>query len=625
MSESKPITPENELLQAWGFSKECPESLLQHAADCVRLRDKPVGEIVVAMGLADRASVEEALAVKPSNVLSLEHLSSYIPALQPSALRVLAVSRAYPYFDTILDSWVEAGVKLPATARARLDELSAAYLVTPDGPPIVVFADMPGLLSFSQAGRLEKRTDPIRSSVSEPIGVGLAPPSVVARAARNEGTQENTNIVSGEMPDNFWSSSLAKTEGERILGRILDEALSRKATDIAFAPGRDGTTSVLFRIFGDLAPPERHATLNPQLSKETLNFFMSKSRASDGSRLRGTADGMLSYKNTSAEATIRTSFIAADRSGQDFDMISASVRIMPKTARDLVLRNLNVAPLVITEVRKSLMKSQGLIVLAGPTNSGKSTTIAGIVGEHYELYGDAKKRLSLEDPVERYLKGITQIRVDNNFPLLMRALLRHDPDMVWVGEMRDSISSGACVRASTSGHVVVSTVHANDSIQAFRAISNYLKADASDSTGSGASLFDLAESLSLLIGQRLIKRLCPRCRRPHKLTTEEFDLANEYLVSEGQEQLWPTAQAIFRAGIYKSAQGDCSVCHGTGYIGELPINEVLPVGRQVKDLFTKSANRLDVHELSKYRLNTLAGSALERIAEGDAEFGSFFV
>lgn len=625
MPDTNNSSPEKKLLLDWGFTRECPESLRLHALDCVRLSSKPIGEIVVALGLASKEIVDEALKTKPTNVLSLEHLTSAIPSLQPVALRVLAVSRSYPYFETILDKWVEAGVKLPATARAKLDELSAAYLVSPDGPPMVVFADMPGLLRFSQAGRLEKSTDPIRSSVSEPIGVGLALPVVVARAARNEGTQESLNIVSGDAPDNMWSPALAKTDGERMLGRLLDEAINRKATDVSIAPSRDGTSIVLFRIFGDLTPPERHGTLNPLMTKEILNFLLSKSRASDGGRLRKPADGMMIYKNTSAEVSMRTSFLAADRFGQDFDMVSASVRIIPKAARDLNLNTLNLRQIVTKTVRTSLAKSQGLIVLAGPTNSGKSTTIAGIVGEHVQMYGDTKKRLSLEDPVERYLKGITQVGVDDDFPLLMRALLRHDPDMVWVGEIRDSVSAGACVRAATSGHVVVSTVHSNNSIQAFRAISNYLRTDASDSGGSGASLFDLAESLSLLIGQRLVKRLCPKCRQVHKLSSEDFDLAEHYLKSEGETNLWPRAQAIFRKGIYKAGDKDCKHCGNARYIGELPINEILPVGREVKDIFAKSSSRLDVHALSAHRLNTLAESALNLIEEGETHFESFFV
>jgi type II secretory ATPase GspE/PulE/Tfp pilus assembly ATPase PilB-like protein len=621
--------PENSgalrLLEKWGFSVDYPQNLYDHAAACSRLSGRLIGDILSDLKLATKEQLDAAFATKPANVLSLEHLVSVIPALQENFLRVIATSRGIPFLATINDAWVESGVKLSGAARARLDELNAAYLVSPDALPIVVFSDLDGLLTFVQAGRLEKAQDPIRKNVSEPIGVALAPPTVVARAARNEGTQDNLRVVNNAAQDNFWAPQMAKTEAERLLARLLDEALSRRATDISFSPLRDGTVQVKFRIYGDYTVPDRNAVLNPVNTREITNFLISKSRAGDGGRLRKAEDGQITYKNAQTEVFIRASFIPADRFGQDFDMVSSSLRLLPRNSRNISLDSLNLHSSVNSSVYEALMRSQGLIVLAGPTGSGKSTTIAGVVGEHVKLFGNSKKRLSLEDPVERYLDGITQISVENNFAELIRALLRHDPDLIWVGEIRDAFSAAACVRAATSGHVVLSTVHANDSIMAFRAISNYLRKDTGEATGGGASLFDLAESVSLLIGQRLVKKLCPVCRQRHAVTSQEYGLVKSYLASEGQSAMWERAESVLKAGIFKARPKGCKTCADTGYAGELPVNEVLPATREVRDLLSRSEARMDIHAVGKHRLSTLAEGALALVAKGEAELAAIFI
>ncbi len=614
-----------EFLSKWGFANEAASSLKTHAALCAQYCEYRVSDIVVGLELATREQVDAAMASQPANVLPLDHLTQSIPSLREHSIRVLAISRGIAFLAGIDERLIDTANDLSSSARARLDELNAAYIRTTDGKPMVVFSDLTNLLAFSQAGRLARQQDPIRESLDvEPL-VGLSPPAVVARAARNETSGEAMRVVASSAQDNYWTPAMAKTDAERMLARILDEALNRRATDVEIAPMRDGTARIRIRIYGDMTTPDRHAVLSPENAREITNFLVSRSRAGDGGRLRKAADGQMTYKNSQAEVFIRASFIPADRFGLDFDMISSSLRLLPRTARNISLQELNLGPLVNDEVRKALVRTQGLIVLAGPTNSGKSTTIAGVVGEHLKMFGHSKKRLSLEDPVERYLEGITQISVEGNFAELVRALLRHDPDLVWVGEIRDAFSAGACVRAATSGHVVLSTVHANNSILAFRAISNYLRRDTGEASGGGASLFDLAESVSLLIGQRLVKRLCPHCRKRRKVLPDELSLAKSYLEAEAQGHLWEKVADVLNKGVYEARAEGCKHCGRTGYIGELPVNELLPVSREVRELFAKSETKLDFAALSKHRLNTLAESALGLIEKGETEFASLFI
>jgi len=613
-----------QLLQQWGFASQASAELVAHARACDQCSGQTAVFVVETLGLLTAEQLEQTMQSRPANVLPLEHLAKVFPALTPHVTRIQAIERGLPYLSAADERHLGPSVQLSNDARSRLDELNAALVRNPDGGQLLVFSEQASLLEHLSASVVQRMRDPLWAELEPQVVCALAPSVMVSRLAKGDAEQP-LRVVSAAAQDNFWAPSMARTEAERVLARLLDEALSRRATDVELAPQRDGTGLVRIRIYGDMVAPSRHAVLSPAQLREITNFLVSRSRAGDGGRLRRPADGQLTYKNAQVEVFIRASFIPADRFGLDFDMVSTSLRLLPRTARRIELADLNLGPLVEGEIRRALMRTQGLIVLAGPTNSGKSTTVAGVVGEHFKLYGNSKKRLSLEDPVERYLEGITQISVEGNFAELMRALLRHDPDLVWVGEIRDAFSAAACVRAATSGHIVLSTVHANNSILAFRAIANYLRHYTGESSGAGASLFDLAESVSLLIGQRLVKRLCPSCRQPRRLSRQEWQLLTEYLKSEGLEPLIDKAHTTLKAGVHEAHPGGCKACNHLGYVGEMPINELLPGTREVRQLLSASQDGLDFAALAQHRLNTLVESALDLVAQGETDISSLYV
>ena len=613
-------------LKSWGFTEASPDFLLRHAETCAAMTKQANSSLIISniSGIPVQ-DIESAAKSNPANRHILEHIESIYPSVREHSLRITAIMRGIPFFEQIMPEWLDTIATVSREIRPSLDSYNAILIKSISGKPIVVFSDIINLLSFTQKGVTDKMEDPIRLKLGDEPGVALASSITISKAFREEEVTEAFSVASASNQDNLFVYSQAKTDAEKLLTKILDDALMKRATDIQFAPSRDGTSSLKFRIFGDMAIPDRNSVLSPDAAKEIINFLLAKSRAGDGGRLRKPADGQLTYKNSNVEAFIRASFIPADRSGTEFDMISVSLRLMPKTTRSIKLDQLNIPKVVTSHIEAALAKSQGLIVLAGPTNSGKSTTIAGIVGKHIDMYGNSRKRLSLEDPVERYLDGITQISVDNNFAELIRALLRHDPDMIWVGEIRDAFSAAACVRAATSGHVVLSTVHANDSILAFRAISNYLRKDTGEATGGGASLFDLAESISLLIGQRLVKKLCPHCKVKNTVPSSEQKSVINYLKSEGYDYLIDRANETFKHPLYSQRRGGCDKCDHSGYSGEIPVAEVLPGTREVRSIFSQSESRLDFNKLSKHRANTLVESAFDLIDEGLTDYHSLFI
>jgi type IV pilus assembly protein PilB len=613
------------LLAQWGYEDDAPDEMRKNAALSVSLQGLFSGQAIVKLNLATQEQIDTLLRDKPANVLSMEYLSEKIPGLRAQMPRLLALLHGIPYLKAVAGFELHPAMTKNELVKSRCDELSAVLVSTTTGRPLLLFADHATLSGYAAAGRIEKLEDPIRKELEADPLCGIAESTQLSKLGKSSEEEHSQRVVSAAAQDNFWASVTARTEGERILTRLLDNAIARKATDIDIMPLRDGTAMVRIRVHGDLTLPDRHDILAPDVVTEITRFLISRSRAGDGGRLREPADGQMTYKNASDEVNMRCSFIPADRFGLDFDMITVSARLLPRTTRSIYLDDLNLPAIVKEEVLKALMGPPGLIVLSGPTNSGKSTTIAGIAGEYQKINGISKKLLSLEDPVERHLEGIMQIPVHDNFAKLVRAALRHDPDLVWVGEIRDAASSNACVRAATSGHVVLSTVHANNSILAFQAIANYLSTTAKNGEGSSASRFDLAESLTLLIGQRLVKKLCPHCKQEHVTSAAERKTVLDYIQREGQEDFVERARAILDGAVYRAKEGGCNVCAGSGYGGERPIVELLPVSRTVKDLFLQYDNKLDFSALAKHRPITLLQSSMALVAAGEVSLSSAIV
>jgi type II secretory ATPase GspE/PulE/Tfp pilus assembly ATPase PilB-like protein len=613
------------LLAQWGYEDTAPEEMHKNAALSVSLQGLVSGQAIVRLQLATQEQIDTLLRDKPANVLSMEYLSEKIPGLRAQMPRLLALLHGIPYLKSLTGFELHPAMTKNERVKARCDELNAVLVSSTAGRPLLLFADHATLSGYAAAGRIEKLEDPIRKELEADPLCGIAESTQLSKLGKSSEEELAQRVVSAASQDNFWASVTARTDGERILTRLLDNAIARKATDIDIMPLRDGTAMVRIRVHGDLVLPDRHDILAPEVATEITRFLISRSRAGDGGRLREPADGQMTYKNASDEVNMRCSFIPADRFGLDFDMITVSARLLPRTTRSIYLDDLNLPAIVKEEVLKALMGPPGLIVLSGPTNSGKSTTIAGIAGEYQKINGISKKLLSLEDPVERHLEGIMQIPVNNNFAKLVRAALRHDPDLVWVGEIRDSASSNACVRAATSGHVVLSTVHANNSILAFQAIANYLSSTAKNGEGSSASRFDLAESLSLLIGQRLVKKLCPHCKQEHAPAAAERKAVLDYIVREGQDGFVPRATEILEGPVFRAKEGGCALCAGSGYGGERPVVELLPVSRTVKDLFLEHDNKLDFSALAKHRPITLLQSSMALVAAGEVSLTSAIV
>lgn len=602
------------LLNAWGWSKYTEEMEFMAGIVC-DIRQMRAGEAVVRMGLCDEITMDEIMSKKPSNIPTVEWLTRNLESVRNASQKVLGMHGGYQYFDHFdFDMEIHAAMKQAEVAK-KCEEMDAILYVIEKTKPVLIFSDYLTMLRHIQMGRHNSMNDPILKAIKidnpdvDKLIYALGDRQKIIQLIRiaTEGGSMSVEEVSGTV----WIAGQAQTEAQRKLTRILDDAILRNVTDISIVPGRDGRGRIFYRLFGELV--DSNQQLNYQIMEEMTRFLLVKTMANpDGGRLTEPRGGQLTYRSGVGEVFIRASFIPDCNVAMDFDMVSIDLRLLPKKFGLITLGGLNMPPKIITEIKHAVSFSQGLIVLAGPTNSGKSTTIAGMVGEHIQMFGKTRKRISIEDPVERYLPDIFQVNVPNHIPngfaMFFKEVLRHDPDLIWVGEIRDEEVANTCVNASISGHIVFTTVHANDTILGYRAIAKRVRKD---------DQFDLVESLAMIVGQRLVRRICQQCSTEYRApSAEETASFTYYCKQNGFDPI------LLPKSVRVPNSHGCEQCT-FGFDNVLPINEVLPVGREVKNLMLSDKFRHE--DIAKFRVSTLFESGLELVNAGLTEIGDILV
>ncbi|MBR5741012.1 MAG: type II/IV secretion system protein, partial [Firmicutes bacterium] len=207
----------------------------------------------------------------------------------------------------------------------------------------------------------------------------------------------------------------------------------------------------------------------------------------------------------------------------------------------------------------------GVLLIVGPTGSGKSTTMYAMIDD---LNREEVNLVTLEDPVEYNIEGANQVQINDKVEMTfasgLRAILRQDPDIIAVGEIRDGETADIAMRAAITGHVVISTVHTNDAVGTIERLRDI-----------GVEPYLIASSLRGIISQRLVRRICPKCRKAYTPTPEEFEDLN----------MKPEAGVQFYRG-----EG-CSNCFGTGYRGRIGVFELLTITRDIRRMISEGATR----------------------------------
>lgn len=337
----------------------------------------------------------------------------------------------------------------------------------------------------------------------------------------------------------------------RLINGVIAEAIRRGASDVHVEPFE---TALIIRLRIDGVLREV-LSLSPRLSPLIVSRIKVMARLDIAER-RTPQDGRISLALGGRSLDVRVSTLPS-RAGERVVM-----RILDQEQAGIPLPQLGMRPAVLAAFQRALAEPNGVILVTGPTGSGKTTSLyAGL-----SLLNDASRNiLTIEDPVEYAVPGVGQTQVNAKvgmtFAAGLRAILRQDPDVVMVGEIRDVETAQIAVQASLTGHLVLSTVHTNDAAGAVTRLRDM-----------GVEPFLLASTVRLIVAQRLVRRLCPACRRPEPA---DEATARQAGVAEGQ--------------ILYRAQG-CADCGQTGYVGRVGIYEAIWIDDHVRRLIGENAD-----------------------------------
>jgi type IV pilus assembly protein PilB len=269
------------------------------------------------------------------------------------------------------------------------------------------------------------------------------------------------------------------------------------------------------------------------------------------------------------------------------------LRLLDKSNLQLDMTKLGFDPDQLKDFKDSLDKPFGMVLVTGPTGSGKTTTLYSALSE---LNKDSENLMTAEDPVEFNLMGINQVQMKDeiglNFAAALRSFLRQDPDIIMVGEIRDYETAEIGVKAALTGHLVLSTLHTNDAPSTINRLLNM-----------GVEPFLVSSSVICIMAQRLVRKTCQNCKKPEKIPAQTFIEAG--FTSE-------------EAGSVVSYKGTgCEVCNKTGYKGRVALYEVLPVKDEIKELILQGASVMDIKKLAvSLGMKTLRRSGLLKVKSG---------
>ena len=372
----------------------------------------------------------------------------------------------------------------------------------------------------------------------------------------------NEAVASLDEPDDLLNSQ-DEAPIIRLLNAIFFESIRTKASDIHIQP-REHKLEVRFRMDGVL-----HTKIEQPVKIAPLIVSRVKVLARlDIAEKRLPQDGRIALKIGGRNIDMRVSTMPSAFGER------VVLRLLDKSGRAARLGELGVDAHVLTILRAAIVRPHGIVLVTGPTGSGKTTTLYGALNE---LDRKRQNIMTIEDPVEYYFDGISQtqinIRADMTFARGLRAILRQDPDVVMIGEIRDFETAEIAIQASLTGHLMLSTLHTNTAVGAVTRL-----------VDMGLPAFLLASTIYAVLSQRLVRRLCVRCRQQVPL-----EFANEQLMKNAITRYRQVHKKDPPTHIYKAKSGGCVHCYTTGYQGRIGVYEVLLIDEHMRALIHAGA------------------------------------
>ncbi|MEF2663944.1 MAG: GspE/PulE family protein [Bacilli bacterium] len=366
-----------------------------------------------------------------------------------------------------------------------------------------------------------------------------------------------------------------------IVNEMIIDAINKKASDIHFDPTED-YLNVRIRVDGELL---EYAKV-PAFVKKNLLTRIKIISGMNITESRLPQDGAIKNLSDQIDLDLRVSSLPI------VDGEKIVIRILNYTMSSSGLENLGLSEKNLEKINKLIKMPNGIILVAGATGSGKSTTVYSIL---QILNTVSKNIITVEDPVEMKIEGINQVQVMSDigltFGATLRSILRQDPDIIMIGEIRDDETARIAVRASITGHLVLSTIHTNNSLNTIERLLDM-----------EVERYLLGSALTGIISQRLVKRLCPKCRTSRPTTNYEKILFEKVLHKEVNNVYTPHG---------------CSECIN-GYTGRIALHEVLEINQNVRDAITNNVRKNELRHLvyKESDVTSLLEDGLEKVVAG---------
>ncbi|MDW8357517.1 type IV pilus assembly ATPase PilB [Thermus sp.] len=524
---------------------------------------KPLGEILVELGLARPEDVEEALKKQRQGGGRLEDTLVQSGKLKPEALaQAVAAQLGYAYIDPAENP------PDPGAALLIPEDLARRYGIFPhhlEGRNLVLLMKDPRNILALDDVRLALKRKGQTYELVPAVATEAAITKLIERFYGKEELGELAKELSkGYQEEEATPTELDESAAQKFVKQVIREAYLQDASDIHVEP-RQADILVRLRIDGAL----RQYTTLP---KGALNAIISVIKIMGGLNIaekRLPQDGRVRYREGSIDLDLRLSTLPTVYGEK------AVMRLLKKASDIPEIEDLGFAPGVFERFQEVISKPYGIFLITGPTGSGKSFTTFSILKR---IATPDKNTQTIEDPVEYEIPGINQTQVNPQagltFARALRAFLRQDPDIIMVGEIRDSETAKIATEAALTGHLVIATLHTNDAAQAVTRLDEM-----------GVELFNISAALIGVLSQRLVRRICDRCKVEVRPDPEVL------------RRLGLTEAEIAGAKLYKGM--GCERCSGTGYKGRYAIHELLVVDDEIRHAIVAGKSATEIKEIAR--------------------------
>lgn len=514
-----------------------------------------LGEMIVSMGFASQSQINDVLC---------EHLNIDFVDMREE--------EPDPQVLSLLD---ESIMRKYTLVPLRHDNNNAGALQVAMADPMNILAmDDINIITGMQVVPILANAQDINAFLDKAFGQQQAQ-NIVELYKREQGD----NNKEAEKENNARREEIENAPIVVLINNIIEQAVRQRASDIHIEP-MEKTVRVRYRIDGNLKEIMKYD--NALLGAITTRLKIMSGM--DISEKRKPQDGRITTTVDRREYDIRVSNLPTVY-GEKVVM-----RIASKEGFNVDISKLGLTERDRKVFQDILRNPHGIILVTGPTGSGKSTTLYTALSE---LNTEDVNIITVEDPVEANIDGINQVQVNTKanltFASALRSILRQDPDIIMIGEIRDSETAEIAVRASITGHLVVSTLHTNSTASSVARLEDM-----------GVESYLIADSMVGIIAQRLVRRLC-ECKKPKEATVEEKQLLG--------------VDTDKSCTIYEPC--GCKLCNNTGYYGRMGIYEIMKISPTIKRLISKNADAEDIkNQAVKEGMNTLKMAAANGVKEG---------